>query len=239
MTTLKSSTGSLRGIPLLMVVDRKSPKPLYQQIYHAYRAKIIRGELRAGQPVASTRELARSLKVSRLPVLNAYSQLLAEGHFESRAGSGTFVARTIPGHSPLYGTNSKRTGAAPRLISAGAHALPIFERPIWAEHLGAFQLGQPELRAFPIHIWSRLASRYSRELKVRALQYGHPMGLTELSQAVAAYLRASRGVHCEPEQIMIVSGSQQALDISTRVLLDAGSPVWAEDPEYWLFHPLF
>src|SRR5260221_6383320 len=125
MTTLKSHKGSLRGIPLLMVVDRKSPKPLYQQIYDAYRAKITRGDLRAGQYVASTRELARDLRVSRLLVLNAYSQLLAEGHFQSRAGSGTFVAQTIRGYSPSSDPRHKRTVAAPRLISARAQALPI------------------------------------------------------------------------------------------------------------------
>lgn len=236
MTTLKSSKSSLRGIPLLLAVDRKSHKPIYQQIYEAYRAKIMRGDLRAAQPVASTRELARDLGISRLPVLNAYSQLLAEGHFESRAGSGTFIARTIPGQSPSNGPHHKKGGAGPRLISARANALPRFERPTWAEHLGAFQLGQPELRDFPLHLWSRLVSRFSRELKVGELQYGHPMGLSELRQALAAYLRTSRGVRCEPEQIMIVSGSQQALDLSSRVLLDAGSPVWVEEPGYWLVH---
>ncbi len=143
MTTLKSHKGSLRGIPLLMVVDRKSPKPLYQQIYDAYRAKITRGDLRAGQYVASTRELARDLRVSRLPVLNAYSQLLAEGHFQSRAGSGTFVAQTIRGYSPSSDPRHKRTVAAPRLISARAHALPIFERPTWAERC-ATSLSAPQ-----------------------------------------------------------------------------------------------
>jgi len=132
MTTLKSHKGSLRGIPLLMVVDRKSPKPLYQQIYDAYRAKITRGDLRAGQYVASTRELARDLRVSRLPVLNAYSQLLAEGHFQSRAGSGTFVAQTIRGYSPSSDPRHKRTVA-----------LPIFERPTWAERC-ATSLSAPQ-----------------------------------------------------------------------------------------------
>jgi GntR family transcriptional regulator/MocR family aminotransferase len=234
MTTLTPPKRPLRGIPALIAVDRKAPKPLYRQIYDAYRLKIARGDLRGGELVASTRELARDLRISRLPVLNAYTQLLAEGHFESRAGSGTFIASTIPAHS--NGSLGDRHKSSPRLISSRAQALPRFERPSWAEHLGAFQVGQPELKNFPIHIWSRLASRYSRELKVGALQYGHPMGLVELRQALAAYLRTSRGVHCESEQIMIVSGSQQALDISTRVLLDAGAPVWVEEPGYWLVH---
>ena len=117
-----------------------------------------------------------------------------------------------------------------------AQALPRFERPSWAEHLGPFQLGQPELKSFPIDIWSRLLSRYSRELRAAALQYGNPFGLDELRDMLAAYLRTSRGVHCRAEQIMIVSGTQQALDIATRVLLDPGASVWVEEPGYWLVH---
>lgn len=246
----------LRRLPSLIAVDRKSPKPLYQQVYDAYRAKIVRGELRSGQPVPSTRELARELNVSRLPVLTAYSQLLAEGHFESRTGSGTFVAATIPARprfeapspfvpskAPQSKTPESKTAArgttvaeGARPLSARARALPGFERPSWAESLGAFQVGQPELRSFPMHLWSKLLMRYSRELKVNALQYGDPLGLEELRQAVATYLRTSRGVRCEPAQIMIVSGSQQALDISTRVLLDPGARVWVEEPGYWLVH---
>jgi len=234
MTTSRRPKKPLRKIPALIAVDRRAAKPIYQQIYDAYRNKIVRGDLRGGELVPSTRELARELRVSRLPVLNAYSQLLAEGHFESRAGSGTFIAATIPAHGPSRDSHRSRPGAGPRAISLRARALPAFERPFWAESLGAFQVGQPELRNFPVEIWSRLAARYSRSLKVRDLQYGHPLGLEELRQAIATYLRTSRGVRCEAAQIMVVSGSQQALDISVRVLLDAGAPVWVENPGYWL-----
>ena len=115
-----------------------------------------------------------------------------------------------------------------------ANDLPKFESPYWNEYLGPFQVGQPELKNFPIQIWSRLMSRYSRELKVKALQYGHPLGLEELRNVLATYLRTSRGVRCEAEQVMIVSGSQQALDIAARVLLDPGAPAWVEEPGYWL-----
>ncbi|HKD82630.1 MAG TPA: PLP-dependent aminotransferase family protein [Candidatus Angelobacter sp.] len=234
MTTLRAPKKRLDKIPPLIAVDRKAAKPLYQQIYEAYRSRIVSGELRAGELVPSTRELARELRISRLPVVNAYSQLLAEGHFESRVGSGTFIATTLPRYSRSHLWRRGRPGGAPRPVSARAHALPKFQRPNWVEQLGPFQVGQPDLRTFPVDIWSRLSSRYARELKVRALQYGHPMGLAELRESVATYLRTSRGVHCEPEQIMIVSGSQQALDVSTRVLLDPGARVWVENPGYWL-----
>jgi GntR family transcriptional regulator / MocR family aminotransferase len=90
------------------------------------------------------------------------------------------------------------------------------------------------LDAFPFRIWSELLTRYARNMQVGALQYGEPMGLWELREAIATYLRTARAVHCEPEQVMIVSGSQQALDVTTRTLLNPGSRVWVEEPGYWV-----
>src|SRR5215469_3435384 len=124
MTTSRRPKKPLRKIPALIAVDRRAAKPIYQQIYDAYRNKIVRGDLRGGELVPSTRELARELRVSRLPVLNAYSQLLAEGHFESRAGSGTFIATTLPRYSRSHLWRRGRPGGAPRPVSARAHALP-------------------------------------------------------------------------------------------------------------------
>jgi len=236
MTSSKLPKKIFRGVHPLITVDRKAPKALYQQIYDGFLGAIIRGDLRGGQPVPSTRELARELRISRLPVLNAYSQLLAEGHFESRRGSGTFIAAKIPAQPASHRQPRSKASTRKRTVSLRAVALPRFETPYWNEDLGAFQVGQPELKSFPVHIWSRLLSRYSRELKVKALQYGHPLGLEELRQVLAMYLRTARGVRCEAEQVMIVTGSQQALDIATRVLLDPGVPVWVEEPGYWLVH---
>src|SRR5207249_9641420 len=85
----------LRGVPNVISVDRCAAKPLYQQIYDSFRTRIIDGQLRPARLVPSSRELARELRVSRLPVLNAYAQLIAEGYFESRAGAGTFVASSL------------------------------------------------------------------------------------------------------------------------------------------------
>ena len=230
ITTLKSR---FRGISNLITINRRASKPLYQQIYDSFRSRIIRGELRAGDLVPSSRELARESRISRLPVLTAYAQLLAEGYFESWVGAGTFISSSLP---------SRSTGSLPsaargqRLLSAQVAALPKYERPSWAESLGPFQVGQPELQKFPIEIWLKLIARYSRLMRLKALQYGDAMGLPELREAIATYLRTSRGVRCEAQQIMIVSGSQQALDLATRVLLEAGSTTWVEEPGYWLVH---
>ena len=238
MTTRSTITKHFRGgISPLIAIDRKAGKPLHRQIYDVFRAKTVGGDLRAGQQVPSTRELASELRISRIPVLNAYAQLLAEGYFEARVGAGTFVSSSLPDRLISCGNGSTaapETSAAPRRTAARTSALPRYERAPWMYGRGAFSVGQPALDAFPFRVWSNLIVRYSRSLQASALHYGNPMGLEDLREAIAGYLRTARAVRCEPHQIMIVSGSQQALDISARVLLDPGAPVWLEEPGYWL-----
>jgi GntR family transcriptional regulator/MocR family aminotransferase len=230
------------GFSPLIRVDRNAGKPLYEQVYDAFRAAIVARYLRPGERIPSTRSLASELRLSRIPVLNAYSQLLAEGYFESRVGAGTFVTSSLPDQltpSEDYHRGSDRLRRKPRAIARRSSLIPPYERPSWVRGHGAFSVSQPAVDAFPFHVWSNLIARYWRNLHLSALQYGDPMGNRELREAVAAYLRASRGVRCEWQQIMIVSGSQQALDVSARVLLDVGSPVWVEEPGYWLARHVF
>src|SRR6266704_3656232 len=195
MTTSKTQ---FRGISNLISIDRRASEPLYQQIYESFRNRIIRGGLRPGELVLSTRSLARSLRISRLPVLDAYAQLLAEGYFESRVGAGTFIAASLPGGAQTYGASGRPAAVrGERPISTLAAALPRYVRPSWAAKLGPFQVGQPDLHSFPMEIWSRLSARYSHRMRVEGLQYGDPMGLPELREVIANYLRTSRTVRCE------------------------------------------
>jgi GntR family transcriptional regulator/MocR family aminotransferase len=85
---------------------------------------------------------------------------------------------------------------------------------------------------FPFQMWNRLVTRHCRAISTKSLDYGNPMGSPSLRDVLATYLRTARGVRCEAEQIMVVSGSQQALEISSRVLLDAGNSIWMEEPGY-------
>jgi GntR family transcriptional regulator / MocR family aminotransferase len=225
------------GFSPLIRIERKAGKPLHSQIYGAFRAAIVGRNLRPGERIPSTRALASELQISRIPVLNGFAQLLAEGYFESRIGAGTFVSSSLPEElTPPkdHGTGSTRLRATPRPIAHRVSLLQRYERPAWVVGRGAFSLSQPAVDAFPFRVWSNLVARYWRNLQPSALEYGDPTGLKELREAIGAYLRAARGVRCEWQQIMIVSGSQQALDISARVLLDAGSDVWVEEPGYWL-----
>ncbi len=229
-------TKTSSGLSPLICVDRRAGKPLHAQVYDAFRAAIVGRSLRAGERIPSTRSLAAELHVSRIPVLNAYAQLLAEGYFESRVGSGTFVSSALPDVlSPSQNQTARaiRARSAPRPTAHRASLLPRYERPAWLNP-GAFSASQLALDAFPFRVWSNLAARYWGNLGLVAFQYGEPFGLQPLRAAIANYVRAARSVHCEWQQILIVSGSQQALDISARVLLEVGRPVWVEEPGYWL-----
>jgi GntR family transcriptional regulator/MocR family aminotransferase len=221
----------------VIAVDRKAATPLHRQIYDAYRSMIVGGNLGAGQQIPSSRALAVELKISRIPVLTAYAQLLAEGYFEARAGAGTFVCSSLPDQFATIDRRSQRPQALPassRAVSLRATSLPRYERLPWLRGLGAFSISQPAFDQFPFQVWSRIVTRHGRGPHTGALQYGSPLGFEPLREAICGYLRTARAVHCDPRQVMIVNGSQQALEITTRVLLDPASPAWVEEPGYWL-----
>lgn len=227
---MRSASGAF---PPVIAVDRKARKPMHRQIYDAFRDAIIQGSLRSGQQIPSTRALASDLGISRIPLLNAYAQLLAEGYFEARTGAGTFVSASFP-QPVLRGSRAAQAPAvriARRRVAQRSTAIPRHDEP-WMSGSGAFSIGQPAFEHFPVKAWSSLLARHARRLRPSSLKYGDPMGTREFRESVAAYLRTARAVRCDPDQIMAVSGSQQALDICARVLLDPGSPVWVEDPGY-------
>src|SRR5262249_13623661 len=135
----------------VIAVDRKAPKPLHRQIYDAYRGAIAGRNLSAGQQVPSTRTLALELGISRIPVLNAYSQLLPAGYLESRLGAGTFVSSSMPEQlSPVEPRKAPaKTRAGPRLVSHRSTLLPPFKLAPWLAGWGAFNVGQSALEYFP------------------------------------------------------------------------------------------
>ena len=228
-------------IPFIMLDDKKSHFPLYLQIYEAIRLSVLSGNFDSQMRLPSTRSLAQQLGVSRMTVVNAYEQLLAEGYIKGKTGAGTYVASVLP--EQLLQT----CDTVPQR-SAASHARPphsLSKRGKWLERtyvttscteddksFQAFQNGLPAVDKFPFDIWSRLATRWLRHPPRELLGYGDPAGYRPLRASIAQYLKASRAVRCEPEQVIIVSGAQQALDLIARVLLDADDAVWVEDPCY-------
>ncbi len=225
------------GIVPVIPIDRDAAAPLHRQVYAGFREAILRGDLAAGQQVPSSRALAAELEISRFPVLDAYAQLLAEGLFESRVGAGTFVSASLPYR---YGKTRQPSAdsAASRRTSRRSLLYPAFDPNPWRHGWGAFGVHQPALDHFPFDLWSKILARHSREFRLYSNANLRPLGLPPFREAVCSYLRTARAVRCEPDQIMVVSGSQQALDIVTRVLLDPGDQAWIEEPCYPLIRNL-
>ncbi len=219
----------------IIAIDRNAGMPLHRQVYDGYRAAILRGDLAPGQKIPSSRELASEIRVSRFPVLHAYAQLLAEGYFESQIGSGTYISTTLPEQMMSSG---HQTGPFEEVLSGNRPTArrtlvyPKREMRSMLQGWGSFGLHQPAFDQFPFPVWSALVDRHSRNPALSALHNIDPMGSKRFRQHICAYLRTARSVKCEPEQIMIVSGSQQALDITARVLLDPGDAVFVEEPGY-------
>jgi GntR family transcriptional regulator / MocR family aminotransferase len=230
------------GIIPTIAIDRRAKKSLYRQIYDAYRTAILDGSLRPGQHIPSTRVLASELGVSRFPVLNAYGQLQAEGYFESRVGAGTVVSSSLSERftsTARTGQHMPSTRPGVRALARRCSNLAKGECSPWLQGWGAFGVGQVALDEFPRHVWSHLVARRCRAIDSQSSHYGDHFGSRYLREIIASYLRTARSLHCEAEQIMIVSGSQQALEISTRVLLDPGNRVWMEEPGYGLARNVF
>jgi GntR family transcriptional regulator/MocR family aminotransferase len=230
------------GILPIIAIDRKASKALHRQIYDAYRAAIVDGRLRPGHRIPSTRVLSSEISVSRFPVLNAYAQLQAEGYFESRVGAGTVVSSSLPDQltsSQAPGAPYAATNSGPRSVARRSPILPRVEGLPWMQHWGAFRVGQVAFDQFPLHVWSTLVARRCRVMNAESAHYGNLLGSEALRRAIANYLKIARSVRCEAEQVMIVNGSQQALEIATRVLLNPGSRVWVEEPGYRLARDVF
>ena len=207
-----------------------SATPMFRQLYEGIKQSVLAGRITPGAQLPPTRDLARQLGVSRQTVLNAYEHLMAEGYLLGTVGKGTFVSQTLP----LAPPPAWRTDARPLrpLSTRGEHF--IGPKVALNTHEGApkaFRIGMPGLDLFPFDVWARLEARRWRR-PPHELGYGDPAGYRPLREALAGYLGASRGVHCHPDQIVITSGSQQALFLIATLLLAPGDAAWIEDPGY-------
>jgi len=221
-----------------IALDSNGNLPMYRQLYEWFRRAIVSGQLRPGQRVPSTRILAAELNISRISVSNAYEQLRAEGYLETFVGAGTCVVRSIPTDAlkPVFGKvrdASRRVSKskAPRLVSSRV-ALMRLPAQTWSNKLVAFRVNLPALEHFPTGVWSKLVNRHARRPTRQSMAYGDAMGYMPLREAIAEYLGAVRAVRCKPSQILVTTGSQQCLQLSAQVLLDANEPVWMEEPGY-------
>jgi GntR family transcriptional regulator / MocR family aminotransferase len=231
-------------LDLAVSLDESLSLPLYRQLYEGLREAILSGRLRPGQRLPSTRALARDLSVSRNTVSLCYAELEAEGYLSGRHGSGTYVSRELPDEAVQWAPIPAGFDGAPPSpgrVANGPAARWVGPRrvdrrpPLSID----FNPGQGAWDAFPREVWSRLLARRWRGGWREAMDYGDPGGYRPLREQVAAYLARSRAVRCTPDQVVIVNGTQQALDLLARMLLRPGDAVAVEDPGYLAARQVF
>jgi GntR family transcriptional regulator / MocR family aminotransferase len=226
----------------LITVDQNASTPLTQQVYNAWRHGILQQRFFGGQRVPSSRELAQSLGIARSTVTTAYEQLIAEGYLVTKQGAGTFVCSNLPMHNL-----PKRRATLATRSRALAPAIPLsdFGRQLQSDnHIRPqpkgwidFSHWDPDLTQFPFALWKQLLQQQLRRLggsnNPLLLDYSsHAAGYWPLRCEVAKYLARTRAVVCKPEQVLITNGSQQGLDLTARVLLNANDKVLIENPCY-------
>jgi GntR family transcriptional regulator/MocR family aminotransferase len=227
--------GSLLSLALGPAAREANAGPLNRQLYGALRAAILEGRLGAGDRLPASRVLAADLGVSRNTALAAVEQLVSEGYLEARRGSGCYVARDLPDARPAMPARKSGEHSAPAeaRLSKRGQGLAATPRSFVSQSgrwYPCFTPGVPDQSDFPFALWARLLARSWRHPGDGLIKGGDPAGLPELRAAVADYLRQARGLQCSADQILILSGIRQAIDLTCRLLLDPGDAVWLEDP---------
>ena len=214
-------------------LERTARGSLYRQLYAQLRDAILAGRIPAGTRIPSSRAMAAQLGVARNTVLAAVEQLAAEGFLEARRGFGTVVSSSLS--AELTKAAGKRTsGQRPvhTLSATGKRLAGIIRTSEGGETPKPFLPGIPDIAAFPTALWARLLRRETQRLQPEALAYGWTAGHPRLREMLAAHLHEMRGIQAEPEQIIITSSAQAALDLVARALVGRGDTVWLEEPGY-------
>ncbi|WP_313238945.1 MocR-like pyridoxine biosynthesis transcription factor PdxR [Stutzerimonas kunmingensis] len=200
---------------------------LTRQLYQALRERILDGRLAGGSRLPAGRDLAALLAVSRNTVTRAFDQLYAEGYIEGRVGDGTYVVE-LGSARPLMQPSASGVAPTEALLRLQRNHLapPVSGAP------RAFRIGVPAFDLFPFEIWARLTARFWRKPSPARLGYGDPAGEPALRELVAAYLRSSRGLNCDPSQVVITCGAQQGISLCAQLLVQPGDRVALENPGY-------
>ncbi|MBU1332261.1 MAG: PLP-dependent aminotransferase family protein [Gammaproteobacteria bacterium] len=219
---------SVPPLPVDLSGIRLDPQQgLARQLYQALRERILDGRLQSRTRLPASRDLAQLLAISRNTVTRAFDQLYAEGYIEGRTGDGTYVAELSAVSRPVpLATKPVAQSAALKRLQQHHLSPPLSGPP------RAFRVGVPAFDLFPFETWARLSARFWRKPSAARLGYGDPAGDWQLRELIAAYLRNSRGLHCDPAQIVVTSGAQQAISLCAQLLVTPGDRVAVENPGY-------
>lgn len=223
----------------LLEPSRTGSMALHRQLTDGLREAILGEKLPGGTRLPSTRRLAADLGVSRNTVIRAYEQLVSEGFLASRSGDGTRVCEIKSVAVTARRSTRGRAGIRPaeparhKPLSQTGALLDAVRPPATLCDDKAFVTGLPALEAFPHKLWARLVGRAIRDAPTLSLGAQSPGGYEPLRQVVALHLKLTRGVLCDPDQVLILPGAQAALDVTSRMLVGPGDAVWIEDPGYF------
>ena len=224
-----------------MLVRLEGKGRLNQRLFRGLRRAIVERRLAPASRLPSTRALAADLGVSRNVVLLAFAQLVAEGYADGRGGSGNASSpRLCQIHISRHVRRARRRRRTDRIrdsrrMRAGwwhSRRCPRWEGRRDPGLVYDFRYGVPAVAEFPQQAWTRLTQRRLRAMSVKTLRYGRALGWLPLREAIADYVTRTRGVAATFEQVVIVNGSQQALDLVARLLIDPGDRVVVEEPSY-------
>jgi len=225
---------ALRELPLALKSNGEGS--LQDAISDALRSAIQEGRLRPGARVPSSRDLARQLRVARGTVVLAYERLAREGYLRGARGGGTVVVESLPEHwlaprrTPTPASRAERSVALSKRGERLAHSpFPIGPLP----PPRPFRPHMPAVDAFPAQLWAGLVARHARNPRPDRLREVDAKGYAPLREALAEHLRVYRGVACAADHVVIAGGTQQLLDVTTRLLLDEGDAAWMEEPGHF------
>ncbi|PZO12875.1 MAG: PLP-dependent aminotransferase family protein [Leptolyngbya foveolarum] len=245
-------------LSLLLTLCASDPMPLHRQLYQQIRDAILTGNLKPQMRLPASRQLAKTLNVSRTTVVQSYDQLISEGYLQTKPGAGTFVCSQIPDGliftsqttanvpvadrldadpSDLFAVSSAQTASGlsnplERLSAYGTRLTTIADYDSGADSPLSFRYGLPDLSLFPVRQWRRLLNRQATKNQQWMGYNVEPMGHVGLRREISQYISEIRAVRCQPEQILMTGGTQQALSLMVQILMDVGEVIAVEDPGY-------
>lgn len=225
---------NVASFPALLLKQGK----IKEQFYLVIKEQILKGQLQAGKKLPSSRTLSEMMSISRNSILSGLERLIDEGYLFTKKGSGTYVAEIIPDEMTHI-----KSAALPEIIRSVKVETDInpqmkVMKALWDKtspyggHNMTFNIGVGCTDLFPYELWGRLSGRVWRQFRHQDWTLNEPMGYRPLRIAIGDYVRATRGLHCHEDQILIVNGTQQAMNLAAQVLLQKGDEVWLDEPGY-------
>ncbi|SUB80987.1 HTH-type transcriptional regulatory protein gabR [Pragia fontium] len=208
------------------------------RFHDALKEIILNGQLKAGAKLPSSRAFSELMSISRNSVIAGLERLIDEGYLIAKKGSGTYVSHNIPDEMIHIQATSQHQHTEEQLSDLNINPQIKEMFSIWhkalphVEQNRIFSIGVGCTDLFPHDLWGRLLGRSWRQFRRLIGQVNEPFGFRPLRQAISDYVKTTRGLNCTEDQILIVNGTQQAMNLTAHVLLQQGDEIWLDEPGY-------